>query len=79
MNRKQKYKYMRRFFRDKKIKDGFIKRGIYGAVFNIPKKIERSLKEAKNNNHKEYMIKMFLKLAINSKSDLVINLLKEKK
>lgn len=77
MNRKQKYKYMKKYIREKKIKDSFMKRGIYAAMFNMPKKMEKSLKEAKNKEHKKYMMKTFLKIALVSKSEIVIELLKK--
>jgi len=73
MNRKQKFRYMRNYLRDKKIKDGFMKRGIYGSMFDMPKKIDKALKKAKNKNHKEYMIKTFLKVAKTAGSEKVIS------
>jgi hypothetical protein len=76
MTRKQKYKYMKKYLREKKIKDSFMKRGIYAAMFDMPKKMEKALKESKNKNHKEYMIRTFLKISLKSKSENVIKLLK---
>ena len=64
---------MRNYIRDNKIKDGFMKRGIYAAMFDMPKKMDKSLKMAKNDNHKNYMIQSFLKLAKVSRSEKVIS------
>jgi len=75
MNRKQTFRYMRNYIRDNKIKDGFMKRGVYAAMFDMPKKMEKSLKMAKNDNHKEYMIRSFIKLARTSKSQNIISML----
>jgi mannitol/fructose-specific phosphotransferase system IIA component (Ntr-type) len=77
MNRKQKFKYMKTFIREKKIKDGFMKRGIYGSMLDIPKKIEKSIKMAKNKNHKNYMLNTFEKLAKVSKSYNVLRYIEE--
>lgn len=76
MKRKQKYKYLRYIIREKKIKDGFMKRGIFGSIFDRPEKIKRALKLAKNNNHRDYMIRIFMKLAEKSGSENVKNELK---
>lgn len=73
MNRKQTFRYMRNYIRDNKVKDGFMKRGIYAAMFDMPKKMEKSLKMAKNDNHREYMIRSFLKLAKVSGSEKIIS------
>jgi len=64
---------MRNYIRDNKVKDGFMKRGIYAAMFDMPKKMEKSLKIAKNDNHREYMIRSFLKLAKVSGSEKIIS------
>lgn len=76
MNRKQKFKYMRNFIREKKIKDGNIKRGIYGSLFNIPKKVEKALKKVKNKNHEKYMKNIFLNMAKKGESNEIIQLIK---
>lgn len=73
--RNHKFKYLRTFIREKKIKDGFMKRGIYASLFNLPKKMKKSLSAAKNRNHKEYMINTFLKIARKAESKEVIDLL----
>jgi len=76
MNRTQKFKYMRNFLRDNKIKDGFMKRGVYAAMFDMPKKLDKAMKMSKNENHKKYMEKMFLKIAKVAKSEKVLEKLK---
>jgi len=63
MNRKQKFRYMRNYVKEKKIKQSEIKRGIYGSLFNLPKKVKKALKKAKNENHKKYMIITFKNFA----------------
>ena len=77
MNRKQKFRYMRDFIGEYKIKDGDIKRGLYGSLFNLPKKVKKALKKAKNRNHEEYMKRIFIKMAEKGKSNEVIKLLAE--
>jgi len=70
--RKDKFRYLRNYIRNHKIKDGFMKRGIYGSLFDDPKKVKKALKEAKNENHKNYMIRTFLKIANKAGSKQVL-------
>ena len=56
--RRIKLKLMRRFFKTKNIKDPNIKRICYGALMNLPKKINKALKRAKNKNQRDYMLRL---------------------
>ena len=72
---KFKHKYLRSFIKENKIKDPKIKSALYGAMFDIPKKVEKGITLAKNKNHREYLEKMFLKIAIIGRSNNIINYL----
>jgi hypothetical protein len=74
---KFKHRYLRDFIRENKIKEPFLKSGLYGAVFNLPKKIKRSLIKAKNENHRNYLNNLFLNISKKCNSREVIKLLKE--
>jgi len=75
MTRKRKFRYLRDYTKEKKLKDAFMKRGVYGAIFDIPKKINRALVFAKNDNHRTYMIDIFRKLARRHESKKTLELL----
>ena len=65
---KFKHKYLRNFIKDKKIDDPKIKSALYGAMFDIPKKVVKGLLLSKNKNHNIYLQKLFLKIATIGKS-----------
>jgi len=75
--RKIKLKFYRDYVGQKKIKEGFMKRGIYGSVFDMPKKINRALKHSKNNNHRDYMINTFKKIAEKFNNKKILEVLNE--
>jgi len=72
---KFKHKYLRTFIKNKKIKEPFLKRALYGAMFDHPKKIKKVLNLAKNENHKNYILSLIRKLAIIGKSNNVLSFL----
>jgi hypothetical protein len=69
---KFKHKYLRYFIRTNNIKENYIKRGIYGAIFNHPKKIKRCLNNL-NSNKTDFYLNIFFKLAKQFNSKEVIN------
>ena len=74
--RKFRHKYLRSFIKEKKITDAKIKSALYGAMFDLPVKVKVGLSLAKNDNHKQYLIKTFSKIATIGKSNNVLNYLK---
>jgi len=77
MKNKFKHSYFKNIVRRKKIKDSFVKSGLYGAIFNIPKKVKRALKKAKNENHFNYLKSLFLSTSEKFSSRETISFLKE--
>ena len=73
MKTKYKHRYLRRFLKEKKIKDGYLKSCLYGAMFDLPKKVEKNLNLIGHPNHREHILKYVLKLAYLGKSNNVIN------
>ena len=69
---KLKHKYLRYFIKTHDIKDGYLKRGIYGAIFNHPKKIKRCLNNL-NLKKTNFYLNIFFKLAKHFHSKEVIN------
>jgi len=75
MNRKERFKYFRFVIDKNNKKEKELKSGIFGAAFDLPKKVKRNLLKAKNKNHKNYLINKFLKIAVTTKSNNVVNYL----
>ena len=75
--RKFRHKYLRQYIKSNKITDSIIKSALYGAMFDFPKKVNKGLLFSKNDKHKNYLLKMFLKIAIVGKSRNTLKLLKE--
>ena len=77
MKNKFKHSYFKNIIKRKKIKDGFVKSGIYGSIFNLPKKVERALKKSKNENHYNYLKSLFLSTSNKFSSRETISFLKK--
>jgi len=72
---KFKHKYLRTFIKTKNIKEPILKRALYGAMFDHPKKVKKGLLFSKNYNHKNYILSLVKKIAIIGKSNNVLSLL----
>jgi len=74
-----KLKLMRRFIKEKNIKDANIKRICYGALMNLPKKVDKALKRAKNKNQRAYMLRLANYFASLGKAREALNFIERKK
>ena len=74
---KFKHKYLRLFIKNKKVSDPILKSALYGAMFDQPKKVLKGISIAKNEKHKDYIVKIMNKVATIGKSNNTLKIIGE--